>query len=105
MNLPPRQTESPDAESAPSAHTIDVLLSAYLQAREETVSHQLLTELLSEYAAPLVRKIVRHKLHVPFHDSPNSQLNEDADDVCGEALPRLVARLRELKERARRTPD
>ncbi|MDQ1524992.1 MAG: hypothetical protein QOE47_2916 [Pyrinomonadaceae bacterium] len=100
MNLPPRKTDSPEAESAASAHMIDVLLSSYLRAGEETVSHQIFTELVSEHAAPLVRKIVRHKLHVPFHDSPNSQLNEDAEDVCGEAVLRLVARLRELKDGA-----
>lgn len=98
MNLPPRKTDSPDAESAASAHTIDVLLSAYLRAGEETVSHQMLTELVSEHAAPLVRKIVGHKLQVPSHNSTNSQLVEDAEDVCGEAVLRLVARLRELKD-------
>lgn len=100
MNLPTRKTDSPDAEGAASAHMIDVLLSSYLQAGEETVSHQVLTELVSEHAAPLIRKIVGHKLHVPSHNSPNSQLVEDAEDVCGEAVLRLVARLRELKDRA-----
>ncbi|MET0648200.1 MAG: sigma-70 family RNA polymerase sigma factor [Pyrinomonadaceae bacterium] len=79
---------------------LDVLLSSYLQAGEETVSHRILAELVSEHAAPLVRKIVRHKLHAPSHNAPNNQLNEDAEDVCGEAVLRLVARLRELKERA-----
>jgi RNA polymerase sigma factor (sigma-70 family) len=61
----------------------------------------MLTELVAGHAAPLVRKIVGHKLHVPSHNPPNSQLSEDAEDVCGEAVLRLVARLRELKDRAR----
>ena len=100
MNLPTRKTDSPDGESAASAHIIDGLLSSYLRAGDETVSHQMLTELVSEHAVPLVRKIVGHKLRVPTNHHPNSQLVEDAEDVCGEASLRLVARLRELKDGA-----
>jgi RNA polymerase sigma factor (sigma-70 family) len=100
MNLSPRRTDPPDAVSAEAAHTIDVLLSSYLRAEDEAASHQMLTEIVSGHAVPLVRKIVGHKLRVPTHHSPNNQLSEDAEDVCGEAALRLIARLRELKEGA-----
>lgn len=100
MNLSPRKIDPPDAVSADSARTIDVLLSSYLRTEDETASHLMLTELVSEHAAPLVRKIVGHKLRVPTNRHPNSQLIEDAEDVCGEASLRLVARLRELKDGA-----
>jgi len=102
MKLPTRKTDSPDAERTTSAHTTDALLLSYLRAEDETEAHQLLTELVSEHAAPLVRKIVGHKLRVPLHNSAGGgHLVEDAEDVCGEALLRLVARLRELKDDAR----
>ncbi|MBA3239780.1 MAG: hypothetical protein H0T60_00955 [Acidobacteria bacterium] len=101
MKLPTSKADSPDAERAADAPTTDELLSSYLRAGNETESHQWLTELVSKHAAPLIRKIVGHKLRVSLHNSAGSYLAEDAEDVCGEALLRLVARLRELKNEAR----
>jgi RNA polymerase sigma factor (sigma-70 family) len=72
---------------------IDEVLLPFLREADEAKSQRLLTELISSIAEPIVKSIVHRNLRAyPV------QLGQDAEDVCGEALMRLLARLRSLKD-------
>jgi DNA-directed RNA polymerase specialized sigma24 family protein len=77
---------------------LDPLLTPLLAAGE-AAREEALARLIADEAAPLVRRIVRHSLGTPPHGDGRPQ---DAEDVCGEVLVQLLARLRECQADPRR---
>jgi RNA polymerase sigma factor (sigma-70 family) len=77
--------------TAPAA---DPRLAPLLDAAGGEAAERALERLIADEAAPLVRRVVRHGLGV----SPNLDGQpQDADDVCGEVLVQLLARLRAFR--------
>ncbi len=87
-----------DMEPREGAQQIDAVLLPFVQASDEAVSQQLLTQLVLDYAEPIIRNIVRHKLRLPAGFSSDSRLSEDAEEMRSEVLVQLLTRLSELKE-------
>ncbi|HEY7545763.1 MAG TPA: hypothetical protein VID27_12805, partial [Blastocatellia bacterium] len=75
---------------------IDPVLLPYLQAASETESERLLALLIAEKVEPLVKNIIGYKLKVYFNDDHRGQLS-DAEDIYGETVAQLIARLSEIK--------
>lgn len=84
-------------QSAPQ-HS-DALLSLYLHATSEVESENLLTQLLEEQASPVIKRIIRSKLH-GFGTLDHRLRWQDGEDVYGEVVTRLLERLRTNKEHA-----
>lgn len=85
------------AQGAPQ-HS-DALLSLFLHATSEAESESLLTRLLDEQAGPVIKTIIRSKLH-GFGAVDHRLRWQDADDVYGEVVTRLLERLRACKSNA-----
>ena len=67
-----------------------------VSAAEGPEAERLLARLISEEAEPIIRGVVRGKLREARAGGERHQ-GQDVEDVCGEAVVRLLARLRELK--------
>lgn len=85
-------------EPREAAQQIDAVLLPFIQAKDEAVAQRLLTQLVVDYAEPIIRNIVRHKLRLPAGFSSDSRLSEDAEEMRSEVLVQLLTRLSELKE-------
>src|SRR5712691_7322817 len=83
-----------------STKGIDELLLPFLHANEKDAA-QVLGGLISVYVEPLVKSIVGYRLRVFLGQSGVSRQSQDAEDVCGEVVVRLLKRL----EAFRRDPD
>jgi DNA-directed RNA polymerase specialized sigma24 family protein len=75
----------------------DPLLLPFLQAEDAGQAEELLARLLVEQVEPLVKNIVGYKLRVYFRDNDSRCENRDAEDVYGDAILQLLARLAELR--------
>lgn len=73
----------------------DDLLRLYLAAPGATEAERLLDELVTRRAAPVIRSAVAHGLRT--RGAGDVRARQDAEDVCGEVVLRLVSRLRELR--------
>jgi DNA-directed RNA polymerase specialized sigma24 family protein len=74
----------------------DALLSPFLHATSEAESESVLTRLLAEQAGPVIKGIIRSKLHAS--GAVDDRLRwQDAEDVYGEVITQLLARLRACK--------
>jgi DNA-directed RNA polymerase specialized sigma24 family protein len=76
---------------------IHALLPPYIHAKHEADSERLLTSLASEYVEPVIRQVIRSKLHVRFDRRGRASNNPDAEDIYSETLVQLLARLKQLK--------
>jgi hypothetical protein len=86
--------------SAPGApQRSDALLSSFLHATSEAESEGLLTQLLDEQARPVIKGIIRNKLHC-FGSVDHGLRWQDGEDVYGEVVTRLLERLRACKASA-----
>jgi len=85
-------------ETREAMQQIDKLLLPFLHATDEEDSQRLLTQLVSDHADPIIKSIVRHKLHLPLGYLSDSRLSEDAEDISSEILVQVLSRLRKLKE-------
>lgn len=78
-----------------AAQHSDALLSPFLHATSEAES-EILTRLLTEQASPVIKGIIRSKLHAS--GAVDDRLRgQDAEDVYGEVITQLLARLRACK--------
>jgi hypothetical protein len=77
----------------------DALLYPFLHATSEAESESLLTRLLDEQAGPVIKRIIRSKLHA-LGAADHRLRWQDADDVYGEVVTRLLERLRVCKANA-----
>jgi RNA polymerase sigma factor (sigma-70 family) len=77
---------------------IDAQLLPYVHATSQADSDRLLGALVSECIEPVIKKVIRSKLHLYFdHSGPTSD-NPDAEDLYSETLVQLLARLKECKD-------
>ena len=74
---------------------IDDLLLPFLHAADELEAQQQLERLMAASAEPILRSIAWRKLQSPV-DGARSQV-QGIEDVCGEAVVQLLARLRGFK--------
>src|SRR5260370_11388504 len=77
---------------------MDARLLPYIHATSEAASDRVLNALVSECVAPVIKQVIRSKLHVYFDYEGRSPSNPDAEDLYGETLLKLLARLKECKE-------
>jgi len=74
----------------------DVVLLPYLQASDERAASAVLEKLICEKAQPIIHEVIHGKLRIGH--SPNSDLTDDeAADLAGEVMLKLLRRLRELR--------
>lgn len=78
-------------------HDIDSLFASFLEAGDESTSAGRLTELIEECIEPLVKALVRGKLHVSLQPTDERQINQDAWDLVSEVKTLIVAKLGNLK--------
>ncbi|MCM3904191.1 MAG: hypothetical protein ND866_21010, partial [Pyrinomonadaceae bacterium] len=78
-----------------AAQHSDALLSPFLHAASEAES-EILTLLLADHAGPVIKGIIRSKLHTS--DAVDDRLRwQDAEDLYGEVVAQLLGRLRACK--------
>jgi len=74
----------------------DIVLLPYLQARNEPDASAALERLICEGIQPVIREVIYGKLRIGH--SPSSDLTDDeAADLAGEVMLKLIRRLRELR--------
>ncbi len=74
---------------------IDSLLEPLMREADEGRADELLAQLINEHAEPVIKNVIRYKLHL----SPRrATQREEADDLCQEALLQLLARLRQFRK-------
>jgi RNA polymerase sigma factor (sigma-70 family) len=77
---------------------VDRLLHPYLVSRGEPESSEILEQLICDFAQPIIHDIVSFKLRLwPSGEGQGSD-KQDAEDICGEVILRLMSRLHELKQ-------
>jgi DNA-directed RNA polymerase specialized sigma24 family protein len=76
----------------------DPLLHPFLQAEDESEAQRLLEQVIAEHAQPLVREIIRSKLHAARPASTGTIALPEAEDVCNEVVVQLLSRLRDLRD-------
>jgi DNA-directed RNA polymerase specialized sigma24 family protein len=86
-------------EKAPAQ--IDPLLEPLLREPDGGRADGLLSRLIEEHAAPVIKGVIRYKLHLNSH--PATQRAE-AEDLYQEALLQLLARLRQFRARPDANP-
>src|SRR5919205_1460704 len=80
---------------------IDALLDPLLGEADDGRADELLARLIAEHAEPVIKGVIRYKLHL----SPQRATHRaEAEDLCQEALLQLLARLREFREQPGRRP-
>jgi len=71
----------------------DALLAQYVECADPARSESLLEQLVVEHAQPGIRKVVRYKLAFPGRCE-----SQDVEDVAGDVMVELIARLRSIKD-------
>ena len=75
----------------------DPLLLPLLSAENEEESESLLVALIRDHAEPIARSVIGYRLRVFVSHAGQSRHNQDADDVYGEVVIKLLGRLRDCK--------
>ena len=78
---------------------IDKLLLPFLQEIDESESQRLVAQLVSVHADPIIKNIIRHKMHVPISRSADNRSSEDAEEMHAEIVVQLLSRLSAFKEK------
>ena len=79
-----------------SPASIDALLEPLLLEVRHEQSDELLLELITAHAEPVIKGIIRYKLHL---DSQRAGGRDEAEDIYQEALLQLLAQLQRLRTR------
>ncbi len=79
---------------APTPMTVDDLLLPLLRAEDDD-ARRLIESLVVEHADPLIKPIIRSKLYLFFEQGRH----QDAEDLHGEVLVQLLARLQAFRSR------
>lgn len=74
---------------------IDPLLEPLLPESGDERADELLTRLIDEHAGPVIKGVIRYKLHLNSHRATQ---REEADDLYQEALLQLLSRLRQFRD-------
>jgi DNA-directed RNA polymerase specialized sigma24 family protein len=75
---------------------IDPSLEPLLLLTDDELPSDLLSQLITSHAEPIIKEIIRHKLHLNPHQGA---WQADASDIRQEAIMQLVAALQRLRER------
>ena len=75
---------------------IDALLEPLLLEASDERADELLSQLINAHAEPVIKGVIRYKLHLNSHRATQ---REEADDLYQEALLQLLAQLRQFRER------
>lgn len=84
-------------------HEIDNVLLPFLRTTDESEAKQLLAQLISSEAEPIIRSVVGGKLD-ETRGRDNRFAGQEAEEVCSEAVLQLLVRLHELKTRPESNP-
>jgi RNA polymerase sigma factor (sigma-70 family) len=83
---------------------VDHLLHPYLLSSREPESSEILEQLICDFAQPIIQDIVSFKLRLwPSGEGTGSD-KQDAEDICGEVILRLMNRLHDLKQNPAHKP-
>jgi RNA polymerase sigma factor (sigma-70 family) len=74
---------------------IDPSLEPLLLLTDDERAGDLLSQLITLHAEPVIKEVIRHKLHLNFHQGARQA---DASDIQQEAIMQLVAALQQLRE-------
>ncbi|QQS46582.1 MAG: hypothetical protein IPM66_22230 [Acidobacteriota bacterium] len=77
-----------------SSAEIDPLLEPLLQPGDDDRADDLLSQLITTHAEPVIRAVIRSKLHLNSH-----QGQADSNDLRQEAVTQLIAAIRQFRER------
>src|SRR5438552_153140 len=69
---------------------MDQLLLAYVQASDESERHEKLDELVTVYAAPVVRRTLRRQLGFHVNQFGVNPYNPDAEDLYHEIVAKII---------------
>lgn len=75
-----------------TATRIDTLLEPLLLAGSEEQADDVLLQLINAHAEPIIKGIIRYKLHLNSHQA------SEADDIYQEVLVQLLAELQQLRD-------
>jgi len=80
---------------------IDTLLKPLLLEADDGRADELILQLINDHAEPVVKGIIRYKLHFNSHSADGQA---DADDVYQEVLLQLLTQLRHLRRQPEQHP-
>jgi RNA polymerase sigma factor (sigma-70 family) len=78
-----------------SPASIDPLLEPLLREPAEGRADDILARLIGEHAEPVIKGVIRYKLHLNSHRATQ---REEAEDLYQEALLQLLSRLRQFRD-------
>src|SRR5260370_3726102 len=81
----------------------DTLLRRFFSEENPSIAQACLEELFLEHVKPVVRDITRHKLRCNSHFDRSYEI-QDEEDIGGEVVLQLLARLRELRKSRAQSP-
>jgi hypothetical protein len=83
--------------SKPGNVQVDPLLLPFLRAPSDEEADNVLAQLISQHADPVVKNIVGYKFRVFFREN-NRAHNDDAEDIHSATVVNLLTRLAELRD-------
>lgn len=84
-------------ENMSTSAAIDVSLLSFLRSADEREEELLLTRLISEYADPTVRRVLRNKLKFYSNHDAAKYSNPDLEEIYYDVQLHLLQKLRDLK--------
>jgi hypothetical protein len=76
----------------------DPLLHAFLKASNEAEADDIISQLVFEHAAPVIKTIIRNKLQVTMNEADGSLQNQDALEIDSDVKAQILTELRALKK-------
>jgi RNA polymerase sigma factor (sigma-70 family) len=89
---------STECKAPEPSSQVDGLLLPFLRANNTAASDDALACLINQ-AQPVIRSIIKSKLHVSFKSADGSRENQDALEIICEVQINLIAALRRLREK------
>lgn len=83
---------------------IDTILTPYLQATDEALAQDALTELLATHAHPVIRRLIRSKMQVNYFGNGHTANHQDADDLFSDVITQLLTDLRGCRQSPHENP-
>ena len=76
----------------------DALLLPFLQERDPSVAENLLSNLITAHADPIISKIIKSKMRVSMDQANGDQQNQDALEMASSLRATLISDLREVQK-------
>jgi RNA polymerase sigma factor (sigma-70 family) len=90
--------------SASPAPDVDDILQPFLNAGDESSAQELLGELITRHAEPIIKNVVKSRMQIASGGGAYGRDRQEADDVCSDAVVQLIKRLRDLRSKAADDP-